>query len=263
MDILVVIAALPVVLICMYVYKKDIEREPKKLLTKLMLWGVFSIIPVIIVELILDNFFRVTGTECLLLTFLYCFVGVGLVEEFAKWFISYKVVYKDKDFNETYDAIVYSVFTSLGFALIENIMYVLSNGFLTGVLRAVTAVPVHTATGIVMGYFMGLAKKEDINNNQRKSNNYMLLSLLVPIIMHTMYDSLAFDKTSDSLLPFITFTIILYIIGFVTIKKVSKNNLKFNNDCLISNVSYKYTIRNILLITIGIIVCSILIGVFL
>ena len=66
MNILILIAALPVVLICMYVYKKDVEKEPKSLLGKLMLWGVFSIIPVVIVELILDNFFKVSGNEGIL-----------------------------------------------------------------------------------------------------------------------------------------------------------------------------------------------------
>ena len=96
MDILVFVAALPVVLVCMYVYAKDVEKEPKNLLGKLMLWGVFSIIPVIVVELVMDYFFSTTGNESYLKLFLYCFIGIGLIEEIAKWIISYKVVYQFK-----------------------------------------------------------------------------------------------------------------------------------------------------------------------
>lgn len=260
MNTLVFVAALPVVLICMYVYRKDLEKEPKKLLTKLMLWGVFSIIPVIIVELIADVFFSVNGYEGFLVIFLYCFVGIGLIEEMAKWFISYKVIYRNNDFNETYDAIVYSVFTSLGFALIENLLYVLSNGFITGVLRSITAVPAHTCCGIVMGYYLGLAKREDTLDNQNKSNYYMLLSILVPIVIHTMYDSLAFSREKGSLCIFILFTILLYVISFVTIKKVSKKNVKFINYEKNNNENFKFALKNITLITVIVILLSIIFG---
>lgn len=259
MNELIYIAALPVVLICLYVYTKDKEKEPKKLLSKLMLWGVFSIIPVVIVELILDIFFKITGNEDLIIIFLYCFIGVGLIEEFAKWIISYKVVYKNNEFNESYDAIVYSVFTSLGFALVENILYVLSNGVITGLLRAFTSVPAHTCTGIVMGYYLGLSKLKEINNDKKESNKYMLFSLLIPALIHTIYDTLAFSKQSNTFELFISFTIILYVISILTIKKVSKNNSKFNNISN-NNDNYKFTIKNIIIITIVVVFISIFLG---
>ena len=261
MNILILIAALPVVLICMYVYKKDVEKEPKSLLGKLMLWGVFSIIPVVIVELILDNFFKVSGNEGILKIFLYCFVGIGLIEETAKWIISYKVVYKDKEFNESYDAIVYSVFTSLGFALVENILYVLSNGVLTGLLRAFTSVPAHTCTGILMGYYLGLSKISEIKNEKGLSNKYMLFSLLIPAAIHTMYDSLAFSKASNSFEEFIIFTAFLYVISIIIIKRVSKNNVKFSDDDITDEEKKKKKKKGILIITGIIIIISILIEV--
>lgn len=242
MNFLIFIAAVPVVLICMYVYAKDTEKEPKTLLKKLMLWGVFSIIPVIVVELILDVFFKVTGEEILLKTFLYCFIGIGLIEEGAKWIVSYKIVYKDKEFNEAYDAIVYSVFVSLGFALIENLLYVVSSGVITGLLRAFTSVPAHTATGVIMGYYLGKSKKEEINNNFSKSNIYMFLSILLSSMLHTLYDTFAFSKTSNSLWLFIICTICLYIISLVLIKRVSKNNIKFESSEITNGKNFKYAL---------------------
>ena len=261
MNILIVIAALPVVLICMYIYKKDVEKEPKALLGKLMLWGVFSIIPVVIVELILDTFFSVSGNEGLLKLFLYCFIGIGLIEEIAKWIISYKVVYRDKEFNESYDAIVYTVFTSLGFALVENILYVASNGILTGLLRAFTSVPAHTCTGIMMGYYLGMSKVEEVKNNKELSKKYMLFSLLIPAVIHTMYDALAFSKASNSFVEFIVFTAFLYIISLIVIKRVSKNNVKFNDCDMTDGENFRYAKKGILIIVAIVIILSIVIEV--
>ena len=261
MNLLIFIAALPVVLVCMYVYAKDVEKEPKTLLRKLMLWGVFSIIPVVVVELILDIFFKTTGNEMFIKLFLYCFISIGLIEELGKWIVSYKVVYKDTEFNESYDAIVYCVFASLGFALIENILYVISNGFLTGLLRAFTSVPAHTCTGVIMGYYLGKSKTQEVNNNQSKSNSYMLLSVIMPALVHTLYDTFALSKNHYAFYIFIIVTIFLYIISLVLIKKVSKNNTKFDSSYIINNINYKYTKNNLIIITIAAIILSVVVGV--
>lgn len=263
MNLLIFIAAVPVVLICMYVYKKDIEKEPKTLLRKLMLWGVFSIIPVVIVELLLDFFYSTSGTEGYITIFLYCFIGIGLIEELAKWIISYKVVYKDVEFNESYDAIVYAVFTSLGFALIENVLYVISNGLVTGLLRAFTAVPAHTCTGVLMGYYLGLSKKEEVNGNQKGSNKYMLLSILMPALIHTAYDSFAISRAYGAIYLFFACTFTLYALSLVIIKKVSKNNTKFDSSYITNGQNFKFTVRNLSIITAVLVVLSVVVGVLL
>ncbi len=221
----------------------------------------FSIVPVVLVELFLDIYFKVTGEEIIIKTFLYCFVGIGLIEELAKWIISYKVVYKDREFNEAYDAIVYSVFVSLGFALIENILYVISNGALTGLLRAFTSVPAHTCTGVMMGYFLGKAKIEETNNNQRSSNKYMLLSILLPAIIHTLYDTFAFSKMNGSIVLFIICTIFLYVISLILIKKTSKNNVKFNSSEITNGYNFKYAVKNICIVVVIAIIISIVMEV--
>ena len=251
MNILIFIAALPVVLICMYVYAKDVEKEPKNLLGQLMLYGVISIIPVIIVELILDYFFNTSGNETYLILFLYCFIGIGLIEEIAKWIVSYKVVYKDPEFNEAYDSIVYAVFASLGFALIENILYVFSNGVITGLLRAFTSVPAHTCTGVMMGYFIGLSKTEEIKGNQKQSNKYMLFSVLMPALLHTLYDTFALSKMTNSFYLFLICTVCLYVISIVLIKKVSKNNTKFEGSNVTNEENFIYARNIIIIITVA------------
>lgn len=83
---------------------------------------------------------------------------------------------------------------SLGFATLENIMYVLGSadvdvkgGFVTGVVRMFTAVPAHAICGVIMGYFFGKSKFED----EHKQKN-LALALIAPAAFHGAYDFFAF-----------------------------------------------------------------------
>ncbi len=87
---------------------------------------------------------------------------VALIEEFSKFIFVRWVLYPNKHFNEPFDGIVYAVSVSLGFAGLENILYVMNsdNGVAVGVLRMFTAVPAHATFAVLMGYFLGRAKHE-------------------------------------------------------------------------------------------------------
>ena len=74
----------------------------------------------------------------------------------------------------------------MGFAALENIIYVYQYGFTTGLTRAFTAIPAHATFGILMGYFMGKAK---FSKNNVK---YNLLGLLVATVFHGAYDFFLF-----------------------------------------------------------------------
>lgn len=225
---LLFLASVPVILLCLYVYSKDAVKEPKKLLTKLFVWGVISIIPILVLEIAVNTFVDADKVSNQIVKLIATFVGIGLIEEGAKWIITYKVVYNSKEFNHAYDAIVYAVFVSLGFALIENIFYVFGRGALTGVLRAFTTIPSHACDGIIMGYFLGLAKQEEYNSNQEESDKNMFMSLLIPIIAHTLYDYFIISGSDILLYVFIAFTVAMYIICFKLINKISKLNCNFD-----------------------------------
>ena len=88
MEILLAAAVLPVIALCYYIYKKDVNREPGNILRKLFIFGFLSAIPIIIVELFLDNFFATEGLKSFLLIFVNTFISVALVEEGFKWIIT-------------------------------------------------------------------------------------------------------------------------------------------------------------------------------
>ena len=180
------IATLPAIFLMIFFYKKDLhEPEPEAKVRKVFFAGMVSVIPILIVELFVSVFF-VDGFEegGLENAFLGAFLVAATVEEVFKFLAVRMTVYKDPDLNEPYDGIVYCVAASLGFALVENLMFVLSSGFATGLLRAITAIPAHALFGVFMGYFVGKAKFLQSEGETRS----ILTGLLLAIFCHGLYD---------------------------------------------------------------------------
>jgi len=114
----------------------------------------------------------------------HAFILVAFIEEFSKFIFVRWVLYPNKNFNEPFDGIVYAVSVSLGFAGLENILYVMNseNGVVTGILRMFTAVPAHATFAVLMGYFMGIAKCE------KEKSHYVWYGLGAATLFHGAYD---------------------------------------------------------------------------
>lgn len=222
-----IIAILPVILIGIYIYKKDGIKESSKLLFKLFIGGVGSCFPAAFIGMFLGNFFPSMENMNFIQLFLYVFIVVALIEELCKWFILYKISYNNNEFDSLYDMVVYASFVALGFACFENILYVLESGIMTGLVRAFTAVPGHVCDGILMGSYLALAKVNHVRGNNDLSKKFKLYSILVPVITHGIYDFCLFWGSSLFIYIFIIFVIVLFIICFKKVKETSKNNFKF------------------------------------
>ena len=123
-------AIAPAIFILHYYYKQDKEKpEPKKLIIKIFFLGVLSTIPAIILELIVGQFEGLFSWFPLLYYFFQAFIVAALCEEFIKLMVVKKFAYKDKHFDEVMDGVVYVVVASLGFACMENILYVMGTGW--------------------------------------------------------------------------------------------------------------------------------------
>ena len=232
MQYLLVAAVLPIFVLCFFVYKKDPHHEPGKLLAKIFAFGFISAFPILVAELMLGNFFPTDGVSSFLLIFVNVFISVALVEEGFKWIVTVFFGHKNKEFDEIYDIIVYSVFASLGFACIENILYVLSNGIGNAILRALVSVPGHMCFGVIMGYFLAQAKVGRINKNTGIFKKNILLSILLPTLAHTMYDALLFYTEYNvlSILLFFIFDITMVVICIITVNKTSKIQKNLDNN---------------------------------
>ena len=230
MIITLIISILPVYLLGLYIYKKDKNKEPKSLLKRLFIYGMLSCIPAAITELLLDNFFGSEESMNMITLFFYVFISVALVEELFKWLITYRLTYNNYEFDELYDAIVYAVFVSLGFACFENIFYVLDAGAKVGIYRAITAIPGHASDAIIMGNYLGLAKLASINKNSKLCKKNLILSILFPTLAHTIYDYCIFTDNVIFLLIFVIFLISIYIYSIKKVKRISSSKEELTNN---------------------------------
>lgn len=189
---ILITALLPVAILLFYIYRKDKNSpEPTSQLVKAFLMGILSI-PL---SLCLSVPFEAMGLYSSDVTTVgesvkMAFFGAAIPEEVAKLFILWLVLRKNPYFDEKMDGIVYAVCVSLGFAALENVMYLFMNAeaFLSvGIARAIFAVPGHFCFGILMGYYYSLAKFYHHSPKQNKT-----LVLVAPVVAHGVYDAILF-----------------------------------------------------------------------
>lgn len=191
--ILIIVSVLPVFLLMTYFYYRDkFEKEPLKVLLKAFSAGAFSTIPAIIFAFLMMSAFSLTGKESAVYqSFINSFPEAAITEEFSKFALLYIFIWNDKNFNERYDGILYAVFVALGFAFVENIIYVFQNGVALGISRGLLAVPLHALCGVIMGYYFSLAK---FNPARRKTN--LLKAIAGAVMVHGLYDLILFYADS-------------------------------------------------------------------
>ena len=180
-------------------YMDRAEPEPLDLVLKVMAWGACSVIPVVIIGLLLRKGLLDGKPEHLGEIFLHAFVVIAVVEELAKLVAGLWPVWNDPNFNEENDGIVYVTASSLGFAAVENFLYVLQFGIGTGIVRAIISVPAHMSWGILMGYYAGLAKFAPPGERAR----LILKGYLSAVVLHGLFD--AFLMSEIPLLVLIMF----------------------------------------------------------
>jgi RsiW-degrading membrane proteinase PrsW (M82 family) len=182
----------PGLAIAIFIFWKDkLDPEPRRLLIRAFFLGCLSVLPAIGLNMFLKTVLNVKVSESMFETFTYAFFVVGLAEELSKFlFLRYNLFLRS-EFDEPYDGITYAVMIAMGFATLENFMYVYraSNAYDVAWLRAFTAVPAHATFAIAMGYFTGLAKF-----NREKRFSYLIKGLIVAILMHGFYDFLLMQK---------------------------------------------------------------------
>ena len=196
---LLAIALAPGVAIMLYIYWRDRhDREPIRHLLICFILGILSAVFAVLIDKGLEPVqTEMTEPNSIGDKLFTAFIMAALVEEFCKFFMCRVYAYPKRDFNEPLDGIVYMVMVAMGFATIENVLYVFQNpetGMQTGILRMFLAVPGHACWGVIVGYFMGLAKFKAKNKFL-----YMFIGLFIGILLHGTYDAALFLRESNEL----------------------------------------------------------------
>ena len=213
------IAILPVVVLMVFIYRQDkYQKEPIRSLAKAFIGGIIAIPLDILIVSGVQHFLG--GTSLANTVFYSAFLEAGIPEELSKFLIFMIFIWRDKNFDEYFDGIVYATFIGLGFACVENIEYVMSYGFSTGVVRALISVPGHFLFGVAMGYFLSMAKF-----HPEKRGTYLISGLLIAMLAHGLFDWLLMVT---SVLPYYVAGII-YIVFIWGDIKLWKLGLKYIN----------------------------------
>lgn len=199
----------PGLAILSYIYLRDkYEPEPLKLIFKMFLLGSLLVFPAYVFE-------RVFQEGLSHLSWYNGILTIAAIEEFLKWFVLYFMLYKHIEFNEIYDGIVYAVSVSIGFASIENLGYLIFNSFEPAVilLRAFLPVSSHALFAILMGFFLGKAKF-----SARNQHRYLIISLIIPIIFHSIYNFILSQQFTNWIYLMIPFILFLWVYSLYKIR---------------------------------------------
>lgn len=219
----------PAIAIMLYFYARDKhEREPFGVLLVSFLWGCFSVVPAIILETILPGIIPGSGGSSLISIAIYTFVIIAFSEELSKFIFLRYYSYKKRSFNEPFDGIIYAIMVGMGFATVENLLYIfgaetLGAAWGTAGLRALTAVPAHATFAAVMGYYVGLAKFSKTHEKR-----FLIQGILLATILHGFYDFFLFQNLHVGLYAGAFISLILGIRYSLRAIKMHNTNSPFN-----------------------------------
>lgn len=222
---LMALALLPGILIIIYIFRKDkIEHEPLSLIIKLVLFGALSCIPAVALEFFISYMGPVYAEGTIAYAVYEAFVIAAFCEELCKYAFLRLGSWRHKAFDYRFDGIVYGVSVAVGFALLENVLYVMDGGFSTAVMRAVLAVPLHAFCGVFMGVAYGAAKRYSIEGNRSKQRKATFMALLVPITIHGIYDALIFMDADITIVFLLAFVVFMYVVAIKCVNKYSRED---------------------------------------
>ncbi len=180
--VLAVSAVVPSLLLMWYFHARDLFPEPAR-----VLWSVFGLGVVIVFPILLVAWPTGLWIDGLAAPMAYglgaAFLQAAIPEELFKFGVLWFFAARRAAFDEPMDGVVYGVAASLGFATLENVVYVTGGGAGVAFMRALTAVPSHAFLGAIMGGYVGRAR---FSGAQR--SRHLRLALLVPIFLHGLYD---------------------------------------------------------------------------
>lgn len=209
-------AVAPAIILAMIIIGKDGKPEPTRWLLAATGLGVLAGPAVLLLgwlgwpDIPNDTF---TGA------FLSAFISAAIPEECLKFAALWILAKRCRHFDEMFDGIVYCVCIGMGFAALENILYVLGSEdewISVGIARALMSVPMHYVFAVIMGAFFSLGWFDS-----SKRTKYMFAALGLPILVHGVYDTLCFSAGLDEMWSSIV--LLAFILGFKYIRRYVKS----------------------------------------
>lgn len=221
MHLLIIAALAPVAVLLWQILRRDAANpEPPRMLAKAFLYGMTSTA----VTFVLLPFTEALGDLTVLndtalsVAFKQAFFSAALPEEGAKLLMLWLLLRNNPYFDERFDGIVYAVCVGMGFAAVENVLYLFSNydsWLSVGIARALFAVPGHFFDAVIMGYYYS-----HYHFGTRRNPSTKALILAAPVVAHGIYDGILFSYDIDDGVAMVA--LILFLIFFNRLKKTGR-----------------------------------------
>lgn len=221
MHLLIIAALAPVAVLLWQILRRDAANpEPPRMLAKAFLYGMISTA----VTFVLLPFTEALGDLIVLndtalsVAFKQAFFSAALPEEGAKLLMLWLLLRNNSYFDERFDGIVYAVCVGMGFAAVENVLYLFSNydsWLSVGIVRALFAVPGHFFDAVIMGYYYS-----HYHFGTRRNPATKTLILAAPVVAHGIYDGILFSYDIDDGVAVVA--LILFLIFFNRLKKTGR-----------------------------------------
>jgi RsiW-degrading membrane proteinase PrsW (M82 family) len=217
--------------------REDAHPEPKRMILKVFLLGAMITVPVFFIQIALSEWLSSWASLPLFASFpvlidiIRWFIVIALTEEVLKYLVVRVSVFKNKELDEPLDIMLYMVITALGFAAVENVLYLLSpmgnfsfasiieaTAFIT-FLRFIGATFLHTLCSAVLGYFLAMSFF-----HVKERTVLMITGLLVAVLLHGLYDFsiITLDQPMNILFPVAIIVVLAIFVlhAFSSIKKL-------------------------------------------
>lgn len=227
----IILGVLPSLIWLSYYLREDVHPEPKRMILKIFLWGALITLPVFFVQIGLTNLLNRVDTNSIVRNLVYWFLVIAFSEEFFKYLVVRIKVVNSPHLDEPLDIMLYMVVAALGFAAVENILYlfapvgqmsfnqIIGRTLVVDLVRFVGATFLHTLCSAVIGYSLAIsfcqAKRKYIS---------VALGLLMATVLHGLYNFsiMTLDGYIRYAIPVITILTLAFLVllGFKKLKKM-------------------------------------------
>ncbi len=201
-----------------------LHPEPRRKIISSFLAGMLSVLFAFVAEHFAFNLIK--NQSALIFSW-------AAIEEIAKFVAVYIIAFKDSEFDEPLDAMIYMITGALGFAAIENFLFIINSQnifvtFMTTSMRFVGATLLHTITSATIGAAIALS----FYRRKLIKEEYLAIGLVIATFLHTLFNFFIIkDDGKNILLVFsVLWTLaILMILIFEKVKQI-KNRPPWNEE---------------------------------
>ena len=225
--------------------------EPAKLRRLVVFVGMLSVIPAVLIEgwLTSGPGARVGPQFTYQGATFNAFVVAGAVEEACKIAVIYWIVWRRPELDERMDGIVYASRAGLGFALVENVGYLLTPTTLDGqlymwVARALLAVPGHAMWTGMIGYCAARRRFDGTGLG-------LVGGFLLAVAFHGAYDAavfyqapLRFEGHAGPAALMLLIPIGLTITAFIVLRSMARTALALD-DAQAATAAVRYAVAQV------------------